>query len=72
MLIYVVLLIADILFNLICYITNPIVVLFADEYGELPAIFKWWANWDDGLDVEWMISEHHVCFLRYDRKINAS
>lgn len=60
MLIYILLLIVDILFNLICYITNPIVILFADEYGELPAIFKWWANWDDGLDIEWMISEHHV------------
>lgn len=52
--------IIDVLFNLICYITNPIVVLFANEVGELPPILVWWANWDDGLDVEWMITEHRV------------
>lgn len=52
--------ILDVLFNIICYITNPIVLLFADEKGNLPKIFKWWENWDDHLDVEWMISEHHV------------
>ena len=55
-----VLAILDLLFNAICYITNPIVCLFANEYGELPGIFYWWANWDDGLDVDWMIYEHEV------------
>ena len=52
--------IVDLLFNAICYITNPIVLLFADELGNLPKIFLWWANWDDHLDVDWMIYEHHV------------
>ena len=57
----------DILFNIICYITNPIVLLFADEVGNLPAIFLWWENWDDHLDVEWMVTEHHVpAFAEYD------
>lgn len=52
--------IIDLLFNIIAYITNPFVLLFADEVGNLPKIFLWWENWDDHLDVEWMISEHHV------------
>ena len=31
--------IIDLLFNVVCYLTNPIVLLFADELGNLPAIF---------------------------------
>lgn len=59
--------ILDVLFNVICYLTNPIVVLFANEYGELPSIFRWWANWDDGLDVSWMVYEHEVpSWAEYD------
>lgn len=50
----------EILFTLICYITNPIILLFADEVGELPKCLSWWANWDDHLDVDWMVYEHHV------------
>lgn len=52
--------IIDVLFNVICYVTNPFVLLFADELGNLPAIFKWWENWDDRLDIDWMIDEGHV------------
>lgn len=67
MVLWVLYCILDVFFNIVCYLTNPIVVLFADEVGELPAIFKWWANWDDGLDVEWMVSEGHVPkWARYD------
>lgn len=59
--------IVDILFNIICYLTNPFVLLFADEVGNLPAIFKWWENWDDHLDIDWMVDEGHVPkFARYD------
>ena len=57
---WVVLAILDLLFTAQCYLTNPIVVLFATECGELPTLFTWWANWDDGLDVEWMVTEHKV------------
>ena len=67
MIVYVFYCIIDILFNLVAYLTNPIVVLFANEVGELPALFVWWANWDDGLDVDWMVYEHHVPrFAEYD------
>lgn len=59
--------IADLLFTVICYVTNPIVLLFADEVGNLPKIFLWWENWDDHLDIDWMIDENHVPkFARYD------
>lgn len=64
---WLVLAILDLLFTAQCYITNPIVVLFATETGELPTLFTWWANWDDGLDVEWMVTEHKVPkFAEYD------
>lgn len=67
MIVYVFYCIIDILFNLVAYLTNPIVVLFANEVGELPALLIWWANWDDGLDVDWMVYEHHVPkFAEYD------
>ena len=52
--------IIDLLFNAICYLTNPFVLLFADELGNLPYIFLWWENWDDHLDIDWMVYEHHV------------
>lgn len=59
--------ILDVIFNIVCYITNPIVLLFADELGNLPTIFKWWENWDDHMDVDWMVYEHHVPrFAEYD------
>lgn len=57
----------DFLFSLVCYITNPIVVLFADEYGNLPKILRWWQTYDNCLDIEWMISEENVPkIFRYD------
>ena len=32
---------------IICYITNPIVVLFCDDDGELPGPLKYWQTWDN-------------------------
>lgn len=59
--------VVDVLFNIVCYLTNPFVLLFADELGNLPKIFLWWENWDDRLDIDWMIDEHHVPrFAEYD------
>lgn len=64
---YIFYLIIKILTSLLCYLTNPIVVLFADEYGNLPKIFKLWQTHDNCLDVSWMIYEDQVldCF-KYD------
>lgn len=50
----------DFLFTAQCYITNPIVCLFADEYGNLPNFLRWWQTWDNTLDVEWMVTENKV------------
>lgn len=47
----------DLLFNVICYITNPIIILFADEEGNLPKKLRWWQTYDNCLDVEWMVTE---------------
>lgn len=57
----------DVLFNVIAYVTDPLVLLFADEVGNLPGWALWWANWDDHVDVDWMVYEHHVPrFAEYD------
>lgn len=54
-------------FQILCYITNPIVVLFCDKYGNLPRVFRLWQTYDNCLDVEWMISEEVVPkIFRYD------
>ena len=59
--------VVDVLFNIVCYLTNPFVLLFADAVGNLPGIFKWWENWDDHLDIDWMVYEHHLPkFAEYD------
>ena len=49
--------IADCLATLIAYLTNPIVVLFANEYGNLPYCLRYWQTYDNPLDIEWVISE---------------
>ena len=41
----------------ICYVTNPIVVLFADEEGELHGFLHYWQTWDDTLDSKYMMKE---------------
>lgn len=59
--------IIDFSFSLICYVTNPIVILFADEYGNLPRILRWWQTYDNCLDIDWMIYEGNVLpIFRYD------
>lgn len=45
---------------ILCYITNPIVVLFCDKYGNLPRIFRLWQTYDNCLDIDWMIYENKV------------
>lgn len=62
--------IIDLLFNVVAYITNPLVVLTASEYGNLPWLLTWWDNYDDCMDVEWFIKEGHVpswCVYDYDK-----
>lgn len=56
----------NILCMLVCYLTNWFVCLFADEYGELPCVFRLWQTWDDTLNPRFYIKEHVPSFLRYD------
>ena len=50
----------------ICYITNPIMVLFADENGELPGLFCLWQTWDDSCDSEDCVTKYVPKLIRYD------
>lgn len=56
----------DVLFNIVCYLTNPIVVLTSSEYGNLPRLLIWWDNYDDCLDVEYFVKDHAPHWARYD------
>ena len=37
----------SLLVSLVCYLTNPLVLLFCDEAGELPHFLQLWQTWDD-------------------------
>ena len=52
--------------SIICYITNPIVVLFADEVGELHGFLNYWQTWDDSCDNRDFVLEWGPSFIRYD------
>lgn len=59
--------ILNILFSVFAFITNPIVILFADEHGNLPRWLRWWQTYDNCLDVGWMVTGNHVPkIFRYD------
>ena len=47
MLLYLILLPLSFFISIFCYLTNPIVVLFCDETGELPECLRLWQTWDD-------------------------
>lgn len=49
----------------LCYLTNWLVVLFADEQGELPGLLRMWQTWDDTLDNKTDVGRMPSC-LRYD------
>ena len=61
--------ILEVIATIIAYLTNWLVVFFADECGQLPKCLKWWQTYDNPLDVEWMVTEGKVPkFARYDFK----
>jgi hypothetical protein len=49
----------------VCYLTNWIVAIFANEEGELPGCLRLWQTWDDTLDNETDIKRMPK-FLRYN------
>ena len=51
---------------LFCYLTNPIVCLFANEDGELPHILRYWQTWDDSLNPRCYATKMAPKCLQYD------
>lgn len=49
----------------ICYLTNWLVVIFANEEGELPGFLRLWQTWDDTLDNKTDVGRM-PSFLQYD------
>ena len=49
----------------LCYLTNPIAMLFADINGELPTILKYWQTWDNSVFCR-ESAENAPKFLQYD------
>ncbi len=47
MLLWCVYFILSMIFTVICYMTNPIVLLFCNEDGELPSFLHNWQTWDN-------------------------
>ncbi len=52
-------------FMVLCYPTNPLVVLFCDINGELHGIWKYWQTWDNSVFCIDSV-EHAPKFLQYD------
>ena len=55
--IYLLYLMGALLTTVLCYLTNPLVVLFADENGELHGILRYWQTWDDSLDSAYFMRD---------------
>ena len=51
---------------IVCLITNPIVILFCDENGELHGFWHLWQTWDDSCDAEYFMDNVCPKFLDYD------
>ena len=53
--------------SLICYVTNPIVVLFCNDDGELPGILQLWQTWDNSCNPSDVTGNKQLpSFLLYD------
>jgi hypothetical protein len=54
------------MFTLICYVTNPVVILFSNEHGELPYPLRWWQTYDNCIDIPHTINSGVPKLFRYD------
>ena len=55
----------SLLASIVCYITNPIVLLFCDEDGELPFPLSLWQTWDNSCNPS-EIKSIAPAWLQYD------
>jgi len=65
MIIWLIYFILSLVFMILCYPTNPLVVPFADINGELPSFLKYWQTWDNSCYCSDSV-EHAPKFLQYD------
>lgn len=63
---YLIFSILQLLCMALCYITNPLIVLFADDEGELPSFLKLWQTWDSSLDNRQYVLYDCPKWLSYD------
>lgn len=65
MILWLIYFVLSLVLSVICYITNPIVLLFCDEDGELPSFLHYWQTWDNSCnpsDIKHIAPE----WLQYD------
>ncbi len=63
MLYWFALVIPSLIMTAVCYITNPLVVLFADEDGELHGFWRLWQTWDNSCNPSDLKSVAPKCIL---------
>ena len=51
--------------SVICYVTNPIVLLFCDDDGELPSFLHYWQTWDNSCNPSDIV-DIAPAWLQYD------
>lgn len=53
--------------SIVCYVTNPIVVLFCDKDGELPGFLSLWQTWDNSCNPSDVVHNKQLpSWLLYD------
>jgi len=65
MLLWFIYFLLSVVFMILCYLTNPIVMLFANEDGELPGFLHYWQTWDNSTACRESV-ECAPKFLQYD------
>lgn len=65
MIIWIIYFILSLVFMVLCYLTNPLVIPFADINGELPSFLKYWQTWDNSCYCRESV-EFAPKFLQYD------
>lgn len=62
----------QLLIMIICYITNPIVVLFADKDGELHGFLRKWQTFDDSCDSEDCVTKYVPKWIRSEKQYDPN
>lgn len=63
MLYWLALVIPSLIMTVVCYVTNPLVLLFADEDGELHGFWRLWQTWDNSCNPSDLMTCAPKCIL---------